>query len=136
MKKFIRISSLFGLLVVVSTISVTAQTGLGSEVDIQFAFNVGDKAYEAGSYVIKINRRIAGAATLSIRDTKTDERQTVLLSSNGEEGPGEMQLVFDTIEGQRYLTKVRTPERSYGLYRVKDAAAKSQGAGSDGSSPF
>lgn len=130
MKKFIQIFSLFGLLVMFGVISASAQAGLGSEVDIPFAFNVGDQSYEAGSYIIQVNRRITGASTLSIRDTKTDEQQTVLLNSNGEAGTGEIKLVFDTVEGRRYLTKVRTPERSYALYKTKveKDAAKARGA--------
>lgn len=144
MKKFIQIFSLFGLLVVFGTISASAQAGLGTEVDIPFAFNVGDQAYEAGSYIIKIDRRGTGASTLSIRDTKTDEQQTVLLNSNGEAGSGEIKLVFDNVEGRRYLTKVRTPDRSYALYKTKvqkntskasgSAKSVSEGAGSSGES--
>ena len=145
MKKFIQIFSLFGLLVIFGTISASAQAGLGTEVNIPFAFHVGDQSYEAGSYIININRRITGASTLSIRDTKTDEQQTVLLSSNGEAAAGEVKLVFDTVEGRRYLTKVRTPDRSYGLYRVKaekgaikarNSKPVSEGAGSDGVTTF
>ncbi|HKP69362.1 MAG TPA: hypothetical protein VJV05_08760 [Pyrinomonadaceae bacterium] len=145
MKKFIQIFSLFGLLVVFGTISASAQASLGTEVEIPFAFNVGGHSYEAGSYIIKVDRRISGASTLSIRDTKNDEQQTVLLNSNGEAGTGEVKLVFDTVEGRRYLSKVRTPERTYGVYKSKaekDAAkartskSVSEGAGSDGSSLF
>lgn len=145
MKKFIQIISLFGLLVFVGTISASAQAGYGTEVNIPFAFNIGDQSYEAGSYIIKIDRRITGASTLSIRDTKTDEQQTVLLSSNGEAAAGEVKLVFDTVEGRRYLTKIRTPDRGYGLFRgkvEKDAVKArnvkpvSDGAGSDGSTIF
>ena len=125
MKKFIQIFSLFGLLVVFGTISASAQAGLGTEVEIPFAFNIGDTSYDAGSYIIKIDRRITGASTLMIRDTKTDEQKLVLLNANSEGGSGEIKLVFDTVEGRRYLTKVRTPERSYALYKgkiEKDAA--------------
>ena len=143
MKKFIQIFSLFGLLVVFGTISASAQAGLGTEVDIPFAFNVGDQAHEAGSYIVKIDRRVNGASTLSIRDTKTDDQQTVLLNSSGEAGSAEIKLVFDVIEGRRFLTKVRTQDRTYGVYKsktekdaVKARKSVSEGAGSDGSSIF
>ena len=145
MKKFIQIFSLFGLLVVFGTISASAQAGLGTEVDIPFAFNIGDRSYEAGNYIIQVDRRITGASTLIIRDTKTDEQQILLLNANGEAGSGEVKLVFDTVAGRRYLTKVRTPDRSYALFRgkvEKDAAkarsskSVSEGAGADGSSTF
>ena len=145
MKKFIQIFSLFGLLVVFGTISASAQAGLGTEVDIPFAFNVGNQSYDAGSYIIRVDRRISGASTLSIRDTKNDEQQTVFLNTNGEAGSGEIKLVFDVVEGRRFLSKVRTPERTYAVYKTKaekDAAkartskAVSEGAGADGSSTF
>ena len=130
MKKFIQIFSLFGLLVVFGTISASAQAGLGTEVEIPFAFNIGDTSYDAGNYIIRIDRRITGASTLVIRDTKTDEQKLVLLNANSEGGSGEIKLVFDTVEGRRYLTKVRTPERSYALYRgkIQKDAAKARGS--------
>ena len=146
MKKFIQILSLLSLLVVFGAISASAQGGLGTEVEIPFAFNIGDQSYEAGNYIIKIDRRSTGASTLTIRDAKTDEQKILLLNSNGEAGSGEIKLVFDTVEGRRYLAKVRTPERSYALFRSKaernaskaNGSAKpvSQGSGSDGSTAF
>jgi hypothetical protein len=119
MKKFIQIFSLFSLLLTFGIISASAQAGLGTEVEIPFAFNVGDHAYEAGSYIIKVDRSSTGASTLSIRDTKTDEQQLVLLNSNGQGGSGEVKLIFDTVEGRRYLSRIRTPERSYALFKGK-----------------
>lgn len=146
MKKFIQIFSLFGLLVVFGTISASAQAGLGAEVEIPFAFTVGEKSYDSGTYVIKVDRRSTGASTLSIREANTDEQQIVLLNSSGEDGTSEIKLVFDTVEGRRYLTKVRTPQRSYALYKNKGEreASKvrtsvqpvSEGAGSEGSLAF
>jgi hypothetical protein len=145
MKKFIQIFSLFGLLVVFGTISASAQAGLGTEIDIPFAFNVGNQSYDAGSYIIRVDRRISGASTLSIRDTKNDEQQTVFLNMNGEGGSGEIKLVFDVVEGRRILSKVRTPERTYAVYKTKtekdavkarSSRSVSQGAGSDGLSTF
>ena len=145
MKKFIQIFSLFGLLVVFGSISASAQAGLGVEVNIPFAFNVGDQTHEAGSYIVRVDRRIAGASTLSIRNADSDDQQTVLLNSNGEAGAGEVKLVFDVVEGRRILSKVRTPERTYGVYKTKNEKSTekarnlkpvSEGAGSDGSSLF
>ena len=88
MKKFIQAFSLLSILVLGSVFSATANTaepGFGTEVEIPFAFNVGDRAYEAGSYIVKLARISDGTATLSIQDTKTDEdRKSTRLNSSHE----------------------------------------------------
>ena len=140
MKKFIQICSLFGLLVLFGAVSANAQSNLGSEVNIPFAFNVGEKSYDAGEYILRIEKIATGTATLTIRDTKSDEMQIVLLNGTGESPAKELKLVFDNIEGQRYLTRVRTPDRTYGLVKSqseKDAAkarAAEKEAGAAGTS--
>ena len=118
MKKFIQIYSLLSLLVLFPVAATHAQ-GFGTDVDIPFDFNVGDRSYEAGNYIVKLDRRSAGMATLTIQNTKTDESQTVLLNVGPESRSGEVNLVFDTLEGRRYLTKVQTPERTYALLKSK-----------------
>jgi len=119
MKKFIQICSLFSLLVLFGAGAANAQMGFGTDVEIPFAFNVGDRAYEAGNYIVKLDRYSSGSASLSIRDTMTDEVQTVLLNANGDGPAGEIKLVFDVFEGRRYLTKVSTPSRTYALIKSK-----------------
>lgn len=120
MKNIIRTFALFSLLAVFAVVSVNAEAGFGTEVEIPFAFNVGDKAYEAGSYIVKIERlKNGGGATLSIQDPKSNDIQTVLMNANGEQAGSEVRLVFDTIEGRRYLTKVRANDRSFALVRPK-----------------
>ncbi len=129
MKKFIQVCSLFSLLVLFSVASASAQSGgFGTDIQIPFAFNVGDHSYESGNYIVKLQRLSSGTASLMIQDTKNDEMQTVLLNSSGGAVDGEIKLVFDTIEGRRYLTKVRTADRSYALARpkVERDAAKSR----------
>lgn len=118
MKKFIQVS-LFSLLALFAVVSVNAESGFGTEVEIPFAFNIGDRSYDAGSYIVKIERLPTGAAMLSIQDTKTDDIQSILMASSGETPSKDFKLVFDTIEGRRYLTKVRTSDRSYALARPK-----------------
>lgn len=120
MKKFIQVCSLLSLVVVFgAAASIKAQTGFGTEVSIPFAFNVGDHSYDAGNYVMKLSKNTSGTATLSIIDTKTDEIQTVLLNVNGDAAGDEIKLVFDKVEGRRYLSKVQTTERTYALLKSK-----------------
>jgi len=120
MKKFIQICSLLGLLVLFTVISASAQvSGFGTDVEIPFAFNVGDHSYQAGNYIVKVERISANTATLSIQDTKSDDLQTVILTVNGGQSASETKLVFDTIEGKKYLTKVRSADKTYALTRTK-----------------
>ena len=132
MKKIIQICSLFSLVFLFTAISASAQTSYGSEVDIPFAFNVGDEAHEAGTYIVRVEQRNIGGSILSIRDTKTNDVQSVILNISGEAGDKEVKLVFDTIEGRRYLTKVRTPDRTFALRKPK----VEKGAGGSGSGTF
>jgi hypothetical protein len=119
MKKFIQVCSLLSLLVVFGAAASIKAQGFGTEVSIPFAFNVADHSYDAGSYVLKLFKNSSGTATLSITDTKTDAVQTVLLNVNGDLGGSEIKLVFDNVEGQRYLSKVQTTERTYALLKSK-----------------
>ena len=137
MKKFIQICSLLTL-VVAFTVAASAKSevGFGTEVEIPFAFHVGDRSYEAGTYVIKFGRVSAGTATLSIQDLKNDELQTVLVNVNNESAGSDMRLVFDTIEGRKYLTKVRNSDKTYALRRVKSDQEVSKGDGAAGANLF
>src|SRR5215216_6652944 len=111
MKKFIQTCSLVSLLVLLAAGATFAQNGFGTDVNIPFAFNVGDHAYEAGEYIVKLEKLGNGMATLAIQHTKTDEIQRVLLNARGDAAGTDIKLVFDTINGQRYLTKLRTMDR-------------------------
>ena len=128
MKKLIQISGLLGLLVILTAATTFAQASYGSDVNIPFAFTVGDQSYEAGDYIVRIERMSSGAATLSITDTKTEEVQRVLMNVSGDSGSGDVKLVFDTVDGQRHLTKVRTPNYSYAIVKSRSdkSAAKNR----------
>ena len=134
MKKFIQICSILSLLVVFTVVaSAKVEAGFGTEVEIPFAFNVGDRSYEAGTYIVKFGRVSDGTATLSIQDLKNDDLQTVLVNVNNESNSGGMRLVFDTINGQKYLTKVRHNDKTFALAKVKSDknAIVSIGSGAD-----
>jgi hypothetical protein len=130
MKKFIQISALLSLLFVFNVAASFGQSQFGTDVKIPFAFNIGDRSYDAGNYILKFERFSNGAATLTIQDTKNDKTQTVLMNAGGDAASNEIKLVFDTLEGQRYLTKVRTPSRSYAVVMNKPEKDRSgKGAG-------
>ena len=133
MKKFIQICSILTLLVVFTVVSVSANTnnGFGTEVEIPFAFNVGDRSYDAGDYIVRIQRLSDSTTAFSIQDTKTDEIQTVLLNNFNSDGSGgNINLVFDNVGGQKYLRKVQTADRTFALIKgksEKNAAAVAKG---------
>ena len=130
MKKFIQISTLLSLLVLFNVAASYGQSRFGTDVNIPFAFSVGDQSYEAGNYILKFERLSSGAAALSIQDTKNDKTQTILMSEGGEAASKEIKLVFDTLDGQRHLTKVRTPSRTYAV--VVNKPEKNRGSGAAG----
>jgi hypothetical protein len=119
MKKLIQVVSLFSLLVFFTAGAALADDRFGTDVSIPFAFNVGDRSYEAGEYIIKLEKLGNGTATLSIQNTKTDEIQRVLMNANGDTSADDVRLVFDTINGQRYLTKLKTTDRTYAIVGAK-----------------
>ena len=132
MKKFIQIASLFSLLAVFTVMSANAQSGIyGSEVEIPFAFSVAGQSYEAGHYIVKVQKLTTGAATLTIEDTRNDKIRVVLMSPNGDAPSKDVKLVFDNINGQRYLSRVNTPDRSFAL--LKSRTDQSEDASSSGS---
>jgi hypothetical protein len=129
MKKFIQISALLSLLFVFNVAASFGQSNFGTDVKIPFAFNIGDQSYESGNYILKFQRISTDTATLTIQDTKNEKSQTVLLNAGGMATSNEIKLAFDTLDGQRYLTRVSTPSRTYAVVMKKFErdAAKNRG---------
>ena len=137
MKKIIQVCSLLSLLFLFTAVSASAQSTLGVDVEVPFAFNIAGHSYDSGNYILKVTKFGTVTGTLSIRDPKTDELQIVLLNANGDESADGIKLVFDTIDGRRFLTKIRTPDRTFALGRSKaekDAAKTRDAARSETSS--
>ena len=65
------------------------------------------------------DRISASTSSLTIQNVETDELQTVLLGVNSASAGRDMKLVFDTIDGKKYLTKVGTADKMYALLRNK-----------------
>ena len=121
MKKFIQICSLLGLVAVFTAAASAsgAQSNAGSQVAIPFSFNLANKAYDAGTYIVKLTKMPSGAAMLSIENSKTGDRQTMFLTSKGDRTGTEVKLVFETAGGRKYLTKVQTPENTFAIIGAK-----------------
>lgn len=109
MKKLIQICSLLSVVLVFTAVSASAQSVYGSEVEIPFSFSINSRTYEAGKYVVKLNKLQSGAATVIIVDPKNDSVQTVLAQRNGSNADNSVKLVFEAVNGQRVLNEVLTP---------------------------
>ena len=94
-----------------------AQINYGAEVDVPFEFSVGEKVYEAGRYTIKINKQVVNGAVLSIQKNGSDEVQSVLMNNNGGDRSSDVQLVFSSFEGHKFLTNVTTSISDYSLLK-------------------
>jgi hypothetical protein len=113
MNKLIQICSLLSLVFVFAAVSASAQSEYGSEVEIPFSFSVGDRTYEAGTYTVKLNKLQTDAATIIIRDRKNDSVQTVLARRNAGSADESVELVFDTVNGTKVLSRFITPGGSF-----------------------
>ena len=124
MKKFIQIGALLSFLVLFNVAASFGQSNFGTDVNIPFAFNVDNQSYEPGNYILKFDRFATGSATLTIQDTKNERSQTVLMNAGGDATRGDINLLFYTLEGRRYLTKIQTPSRTYAIIMNKPSRKK------------
>lgn len=114
MKNILQGIALFAVIFAFGAVA-NAQINFGADVEIPFEFSVGEKVYEAGRYSVKINRQMVAGAAFTIQRTGSDEAQTVLLSNNGGARSGDVQLVFSSVDGRKYLTGVTTSNSDYAV---------------------
>ncbi|MDQ3799755.1 MAG: hypothetical protein M3384_09905 [Acidobacteriota bacterium] len=137
MKKLIRICALLSLVFTFSIVSAHAQQTVKQyEAKIPFDFNVGQKSYQAGNYVIKISRLAANGLVLSLEDEKSNKLQMVMVSETESVTKNSPQLLFDVRENQRYLTKIITQDVGVSIGKRKSSEKNSSAAGpAPGSKP-
>lgn len=119
MKKLIQICAVLSLVFAFSVVSAQAQQVKQYEAKIPFDFNVGQKSYQAGNYVIKISRLAANGLVLSLEDDKSNKLQTVMVSETENIAKNSPQLLFDVHENQRYLTGVITQDVGVAIAKPK-----------------
>jgi hypothetical protein len=110
MKKFIQICSLLSLVFVFTIVSAQAQTVKTFEAEIPFDFNVAQKSYSAGTYIIKVMKSAVNTKVVTLEDEKGNLLQSVVASTNGDTVKDESILVFNRYENKRFLTKLLTNE--------------------------
>lgn len=120
MKKLIQICAVLSLVFVFSIVSAHAQQTVKQyEAKIPFDFNVGQKSYQAGNYVIKISRLSSNGIVLSLEDEDNNKLQSVIVSETNNLSKDAPKLMFDVRENQRYLTKIYTQEVGLSLGKPK-----------------
>lgn len=136
MKKLIQFCSMLSLVVVLAAGAATAATPVGtdygSQVQIPFSFNVAEKTFEAGTYIINVNKVSSGAATLVIRNVKTGESQALVMTSRGDGPADDLKLVFENVGDKKVLTKVKTSSETFALLNPR-VDKRSTGAAAIGS---
>jgi hypothetical protein len=61
---------------------------------------------------------------LTIQKVGSDKIQTILLGNGGGSRSGEVQLVFNSLDGRRYLTGITTSNEAYALFHEKGAETR------------
>ncbi len=116
MKKIIQYCSMLVLAVAFMVISASAQNQVVRiDANIPFAFNLGEKAFPAGDYVIKISKVSADSMSLLLGTKDGKTLDNVLLASKGDSAGGKARLVFGSADGQYFLSKVITGEKGFSL---------------------
>jgi hypothetical protein len=124
MRKFLQSFALFTAFVAFTAVAANAQVSYGSEVNIPFAFQVNDRSYDAGTYIVKVNKKSFGGAILTIRAADSDDAQTVLMTDIGGSRTEDVRLVFAINEGVRRLSGVTTSSSAFAFVPAKGAGRK------------
>ena len=105
---------LLTLLLLVTTISTSAQSQRSSVIDIPFSFTIGDKTLPAGEYTVEPNRKDYDKVWLL---QSKDSRASVLFSTmsvRANETQEQTKLVFNKYGEQYFLSQIWTPGGSNG----------------------
>jgi hypothetical protein len=113
MNKLIQIGAILTLVVAFSAVAAFAGAVTRYDAQIPFAFNIGQKSYPAGTYVIRVTKISSSSGYLSLEDTKGNQLENVLVATSGEVVKGAPVFVFNRYENQSFLTRIAT--RDIGL---------------------
>ena len=96
MKKFIYTISFLAIALTFTGTSALAQT---TQIDAQvpFDFTIGSETFEAGKYVMRLRKTVAGAEHLEIRDSKNRVVYEGFMLQNGDLASNKPELIFDRI---------------------------------------
>ena len=116
MKKIIQLVSFLALAFVFGGVSANAQAPTTKvDADIPFDFVVGDKAFPAGKYVLRITPNSSGAQLLEVRNENREIVYRGLIAKNGDQNTSRSELKFDRIAGRAVLSGIVTAEDGYSV---------------------
>lgn len=115
MRKIIQAASFLALAFIFGGVSAQAQTLTKIDADIPFDFFVGDRAFAAGKYVLRVTSSATGIRTVVINDAKNTFVHTVFANADGDIGKGKSELFFEQVGGQATLAKIVTTTAGYSL---------------------
>ena len=127
-KKAIQICSLIGLLIGLM-VSAQAQSGAQYRFKIPFDFNVENKTFRAGEYVVSFENPFVRQNVLTIRNTKSCKAQIeIIIPEQIDESAEFSKLIFKHYGNQYFLSEVKTPTFNGKFRRAKaeDDLAKIQ----------
>jgi hypothetical protein len=120
MKKLIQVCSFLTLVIVFSIVSAQAQTVKQYAAEIPYDFNIGQKSYQAGSYVVKVSKISTGIVSLSLEDKEKNKLQTILVRENKNVAKREPKLIFTSYDNRRFLTGAAMQEMGLAIAVSKD----------------
>lgn len=128
MKNLIRICTFLTLVVAFSFVSANAQTVQRFQADIPFSFNVGEKTYDAGNYVMRLSKATIGNK-MTLEDDKNNVLRTFFVLERGDAPTKNSYLRFvRTEDDSLYLSKIFTPEKSFAFAGGTPKAKAKSGA--------
>lgn len=113
MKKIIQFASFLAIAFVLSAANIYAQGVTRIDANIPFDFVVGNKMFEAGKYVLRIQRQASGARTVELYDTKGHVLHSAFALESGDTARGEANLGFSKVGGINALTAIRLDSTGY-----------------------
>ena len=122
MKKFIYAVSFLAIALMFGNTNASAQSTTRIDAEIPFDFAVGGQVLEAGKYVMRVHRNNSGAGALEIKDANNRVVYEAFMLQNGDISLDSAKLVFDNVNGQRVLAKIRLDNKGFALPMEKSAA--------------
>lgn len=103
----IKISSSVVLAIILTVVSVQAQSMTNYKAHIPFDFKIGKKIYKTGDYVINVRNQNGNWAVLSVRNVENRDFLTLGVLTNGSRSLVDKTiLMFDRYDDQYILTQM------------------------------
>lgn len=119
MKKFIYTISFLAIALTFTVTSTLAQT-VKIDAQVPFAFTIDGETFEAGKYVMRLRKTVAGAEHLEIRDSENRVVYEGFMLQNGDLATSKPELLFDRIAGKAVLAKIRLQNKGVSVPMDKD----------------